>query len=307
MREDPRIDPPSLGLDVRSVLGIERSVYSAAPRLNISGFRELGINENTLRRQINNNYQGSLGLTWVRGAHVLKSGAQLRLNQFNVFNPGGDFTGNYNFNGELTSPNRTGGNPTNALADFLLGQIQSVAYELAQPPTGRRNYNLGLYVQDDWKLSRRLTLNLGLRYEYESPMWIAEDIYSRIDTKTARLLVARKNASRTLDIEGDTLNLAPRVGLAYALDDKTILRSAMGVFYGQIFSNLGGIVRYPGFTVRQSFPDLGVGIAQPFTLSQGHPLTAVQNLDDPFSVERIATPQNPLSGAAQFGEASPLP
>ena len=86
-----------------------------------------------------------------------------------------------------------------------------------------------------------------------------------------------------------------------------MIRSAFGVFYSQIFSNLGGIVLYPGFTVSQQFPDLGVGIAQPFRLSEGTPLVAVQNFDDPFFVERNASPSNPLNAGAQFGEINPMP
>ncbi len=306
-RNDPLIEPPSSGIDVRSVLGIQRAVGGATPRFNITGYRELGTNENTWRVQIDNNYHFAAALTWVKSAHVVKFGWQLRKNQFNVFNPGGLFMGRYSFNGEITSPNKSAGNPVHALADFLLGQIQTVQYELYQPITGRRNSNLAFYGQDDWKVTPRLTLNLGLRYEYESPMTIANDMYSRVDIQTGKLLVAGKNASPTLNLNGDKLNFGPRIGLAWSLDNKTVIRSAFGVFYSQIFSNLGGIVRYPGFTVAQTFPDLGVGIAQPFRLFEGHPLAAVQNLNDPFFVEREATPSNPLSPSAQFGEIDPLP
>ncbi|MGH9161353.1 MAG: TonB-dependent receptor domain-containing protein, partial [Vicinamibacteraceae bacterium] len=307
MRDDPRIDPRSAGIDVADVLGIQRSAFAGTPRMNISGFTGLGMNENTLRRQINNNYQASLALTWLRGSHALKGGTQLRFNQFNVFNPGANFAGIYSFTGELTSPTSSSGNAVNAMADFLLGQVKTGVYDLPQPMTGRRNYNVALYAQDDWRVTPRLTVNMGLRYEYESPMWVDNDIYSRLDPATGRLLVANQNASRTLDIEGDTLNVAPRIGMAYSLNDRTVLRSAFGIFYSQIFSNLGGIVLYPGFTVREEFSNLGVGIAQPFTVSQGHPLRAVQDLSDPFFVERNASPENPLSGGAQFGEVSPLP
>ncbi|MPY88372.1 MAG: TonB-dependent receptor plug domain-containing protein [Luteitalea sp.] len=307
LRDDPRIDPRSQGIDVQETLGIERSAFPGTPHLNISDFSDLGMDSNTLRRQINNNYQASMALTWVRGSHALKIGTQFRFNQFNVFNPGARFAGIYDFNGEITSPTSSSGNAVNAMADFLLGAVKTADYELPQPMTGRRNYNLGLYVQDDWKVTPKLTLNMGLRYEYESPMWVDNDIYSRLDPETGQLLVANQNASRTLDIDGDTLNLAPRIGLAYSLNDRTVLRSAFGIFYSQIFSNLGGIVLYPGFTVRENFSNLGTGIAQPFTLSQGHPLSAQQDLNDPFFVERNATPDNPLSGGAQFGEASPLP
>lgn len=306
-RQDPSIDPPTLGINVRDVFGIQRSVFDAAPRINVSGWASLGINENTYRRQIDNNYQGSASITWTTGSHTIKSGFQMRKNQFNVFNPGGAFTGIYNFNGELSSAQRAAGNPVHSLADFLQGYVQSANYDLAQPITGRRNSNLGIFFQDDWKATRKLTLNLGLRWEYETPMTMSNDIYSRVDIVTGKLLVANRNASRSLDLKAPKNNFAPRVGFAYSWDDKTVVRSAFGIFYSQIFSNLGGVVLYPGFTVSQQFPDLGVGVAQPFRLSEGHPLVAVQNFEDPFFVERNATLANPLNSGAQFGQIDPMP
>jgi len=277
MRDNPKIDPPSLGLNVPTVLGIERASSNVAPQFNLgSGWTTPGINANTYRRQINNNYQWAGSVTKIIGKHVIKSGAQLRFNQFNVYNPGSDFAGAYTFTGQITSSTRTA-NAVNTIADFLLGAVKSSVYAIPQPPTGRRNHNLGLFVQDDWKITSKLTLNLGLRYEYESPMTIANNMYSRLDPVSAKLLVAGKNASNTLNLEGDKLNFAPRVGFAYSVTKNTVVRSAFGMFYSQIFSNLGGIVPYPGFTVTQRFQDPGVGIAQPFRLSQGMPLTAVQS------------------------------
>ncbi|MGH9846657.1 MAG: TonB-dependent receptor domain-containing protein, partial [Blastocatellia bacterium] len=185
------------------------------------------------------------------------------------------------------------------------GQVKTASYELAQPLVGRRNYNLGFYVQDDWKVTSRLTLNLGLRWEYESPVVEVNDIYSRVDVTTGRLLVAGRNADRTLNLKADHNNFSPRVGFAYSLNDKTVIRSAFGIFYAGIFANLGGGVNFPGFTIQQNFANLGVGLAQPFTLSQGFPLVAVRT-NDPFVVERAATIDNPLAPTAQFEEISPL-
>ena len=306
-RNNPAIDPPSLGINVREVLGIQRYSFAATPVMNISGWTSMGINSNTYRRQIDNNYQGSFSITWTRGNHSVKTGFQLRKNQFNVFNPGGNFAGVYNFNGQLSSPLRSAGNPIHALADFLQGYVKTANYDLPQPMTGRRNSNFGAFVQDDWKFSRRLTVNAGLRYELETPMTMSNNIYSRVDPVSGRLLAAGKNATRSLNLEAAKLNLAPRVGLAYSRDEKTVVRSAFGVFFSQIFSNLGGVVLYPGFTVAQAFPDLGVGVAQPFRLTEGMPLIAVQDLNDPFIVERNASVTNPLAASAQFGEINPMP
>lgn len=311
-RNNSEIMPPSQGLDVGSVYGIQRAVGNASPAFVISGWTSYGLNSNTRRTQIDNNYQPSVSASKVWGNHLIKFGMDLRKNEFNVYNPGGSgnsgaFTGRYNFTGEITSASHTSGNPVSALADFLLGDIKTSAYALPQPITGRRNYNLGLFVQDDWKVLPKLTLNLGLRWEYESPMTMSNNIYSRVDPTTGEVLFAGANASDTLNLNAGRWNFAPRVGFAYSLNPKTVIRSGFGIFYSQIFSDLGGQVLYPGYTVTQSFSSLGTGVAQPFSLQQGMPLVAVQNLSNPQSILSQFGPSNPISASASFAQASPLP
>ncbi len=95
-----------------------------------------------------------------------------------------------------------------------MGDIKTGSYSLAQPLIGRRNYNIGLYVEDDWKVSRKLSLDLGLRWEYESPLTTANNEYSRVDPTTGEVLFAGKNASDTLNLTASKLNFAPRAGFA---------------------------------------------------------------------------------------------
>jgi hypothetical protein len=315
-RNDSEVIPPSLGINVPNVFGIQRSVGPAAPTFNLDGWttttQQWGLNSNTLRSQIDNNFQPSIAATQVWGKHLVKVGFDLRKDQFNIYNPGGTgnsgwFTGNYTFTGEITSSTHNGGNPINSLADFLLGDIKTSGYALPQPPAGRRNYNLGAYVQDDWKITTNLTLNLGLRYEYESPMTSSNKIYSRVDTATGQVLFADINASSALNLNASKLNFAPRVGFAYNVTPRTVIRSGFGVFYSQIFSDLGGQVLFPGYTISQSFGSLGTGIPQAFSLSQGMPLVALQNLQHPQSTLSQFGPTNPLSASASFAEARPLP
>jgi len=315
-RNNSEITPPSEGLNVPQVLGIARAIGPAAPTFNINGWttstQQYGLNSNTLRSQIDNNYQPSVSASKVWGNHLIKFGFDLRKDEFNIYNPGGTgnsgwFTGNYTFTGEITSATHTGGNPVNALADFLLGDVKTSGYALPQPPAGRRNYNLGAYVEDDWKVNPRLTLNLGLRYEYESPMTSSNNIYSRVNPVTGQVLFARINSSPSLGLSASRFNFAPRLGLAYSVTPKTVVRAGFGIFYSQIFSDLGAQVLFPGYTISQAFPNLGTGVPQPFSLSQGMPLIAVQNLKDPQSTLSQFTPSNPLSASASFAEAAPLP
>jgi len=292
-RNNSEIRPPSEGINVQQTLGIGSSYGIAAPEISITGYTQLGTNTNTQRTQIDNNYQYSLNNSKSVGNHLLQFGVQLRKNQFDDLNPTGDVNGIYNFNGEITNAKNSSGDAVDALADFLLGDIKTASYSLPQPLIGRRNYNLGLYIQDDWKIRPNLTLNLGLRWEYESPLYTANNDYSRVDPTSGQVLFAGKNGvSDTLNLAASKLNFGPRVGVAYSVDPKTVIRSGFGIFYAGIFSDLGGQVLFPGYTVVQSFNNLGTGIAQPFSLSQGMPSVVTNN------------PQNPQANIAQFGTAS---
>lgn len=311
-RNNATIIPPSLGINVQQVFGIATSIGPASPTFNLSGWSQYGLNSNTLRSQIDDNYEPSLSATKVLGNHLVKFGVELRKDEFNIYNPGGTgnsgwFTGNYTFDGSITSKSNTSGDAVNSLADFLLGDIKTSGYALPQPPAGRRNYNLGIFAQDDWKVTPKLTVNLGLRWEYESPMTSSNGVYSRIDPTTGVVLFPNINSSASLGLVAKKTNFAPRLGLAYSVNPKTVVRAGFGLFYSQIFSDLGAQVLFPGFTISQAFNNLGTGIAQPFSLSQGMPLIAVQNLNNPQSTLSQFNPSNPLSGPAEFGQINPLP
>lgn len=311
LRANQQRIPLNQNVDITGALGIGRpintGVAAVVPRINISNFRELGVGANATSTEITNTFQPQASASYVRGNNNLKFGFQLRKNQFNVFNAGGNYAGVYNITGNATAPTSGGGSPAvSAFADFLLGQVATATYSIPQPLTGRRNYNLGLFIQDDYKVSPRLTLNLGLRYEFETPIRVENDINSRLDERTGQLLVAGVNSSSTLGLETDRNNFAPRVGLAFSLNDETVLRAAYGIFYSQIFSNLGGNVSFPGFSLTRNFQGLGVGVSQPFTLSQGIPVDTLPNLADPLAVTRTASVNNPLGASAQFAETSPL-
>ena len=244
------------------------------------------------------------------GNHLIQFGFQLRKDQFDDLNPTADVNGSFTFDGSITNGKNSSGDPINALADFLLGDIKTGSYSLAQPLIGRRNYNLGLYLEDDWKISPKLTLNLGLRWEYESPITTANNEYSRVDPTTGAILFAGQNASGSLNLTASKLNFAPRAGLAYSLTPKTVIRSGFGIFYAGIFSDLGGQVLFPGYTVEQAFNNLGTGIPQPFNLSQGLPAVAADNVQNPqANIAQFHSAANPLTLTDYngFTEASPLP
>jgi outer membrane receptor protein involved in Fe transport len=86
-------------------------------------------------------------------------------------------------------------------------------------------------VQDDYKVTPKLTVNAGIRYEYESPMTIANGIYSRVDESTGLLLTSapgHANASPSLNINTGKVDFAPCIGLSCSVTSKTVVRAAFG-------------------------------------------------------------------------------
>ncbi len=304
-------NPPGAGFNAASALGIASLPLDQTPQITMSGYNNIGADGNTNQINITNTFSPYGTVTKTFGPHTFRFGASLRKNQFNSYNPSGSPQGSISFTGDVTSRG-AGGNATTALADFLTGSIKTASYQLPMPPTGRRNWNLGIFFEDDYKVTPKLTINAGLRYEYESPIKITGNIYSRFDPDTGFILRAGVNASASLNVQTPKANLSPRIGLAYSINDKTVLRAAFGTFYSTIFQNLGGQIAFPGYDQTQSYNNLGTGLRQPFSLSQGLPLTLTPDLTASFASIPQPTATNRLSnpyqiGGLSFDKLSPMP
>jgi hypothetical protein len=311
-------NPPGTGQNVSSTLGIASLPLNQTPQISAStsaqdsasnsfGFSNIGADTNTNQVNITNTYTPFGTVTKTFGPHTFKVGASLRKNQFNSYNPATSPEGLFTFDGSITN-HGAAGNPNTQIADLLLGKIKTTSYEQPQPPTGRRNSNFGIFAQDDWKVTPKLTLNLGLRYEYESALTIATNIYSRIDPNSGALWAAGLNGvSRSLNIATPKADVSPRIGLAYSIGERTVIRAAFGTFYGTIFQNLGGQLAYPGFDNTITTNNLGTGVAQPFSLSQGLTLAAPPNLQNPYAALVGSSASNPYSVAISFNNQSHMP
>jgi len=180
-----------------------------------------------------------------RGSHSLKFGFEYQLIDTQVQ----DFHPKYgvdNYSGFFSSPNY----PSTSGLSSLQQQIYSVAdlmfgarshYELNNYAVAhlRQRMYFG-YVQDDYKVNSRLTLNLGLRYEFATPQWERDNKLSNFNPVTGTMISARSGSlyDRAL-VHPDPYNFAPRVGFAYQVTPKTVIRSAYGVSY-VLFNRLGG-------------------------------------------------------------------
>ena len=169
-------------------------------------------------------------LTLVRGAHTFKLGGEIRWSQFNISQesaPRGQFT----FNGQFTH-NSLDDNSGSSLADMLLGLPirANISTVIAM---GNRQHVPALFAQDDWKVTRHLTLNLGLRYDYFSPIVEVNNRQSNFDYATGTLIQAATNGASRALVKGDKANFSPRIGFAFTPGDNanTVIRGAYGIFY----------------------------------------------------------------------------
>jgi outer membrane receptor protein involved in Fe transport len=201
---------------------------------------------------IDNIYQISDEMNWNRGRHNVAFGMDLRQTQFQL-QAGASPTGFFTFDGRYSG---------NSVADFLLGTMAAATTQPGISVTNSRSNSYNFFVQDDFKVSSRLTLNLGLRYEYEQPFYEIDGKEGYFDIKQQKLITrVPANYSKlqlpsskiTYDpgfrrgiYEPDYNNWAPRVGFAYRANDSTAVRGGYGVFYSKTQANeLNGKLNNP--------------------------------------------------------------
>ncbi|MDP2996768.1 MAG: TonB-dependent receptor [Bryobacterales bacterium] len=203
---------------------------------NISGFASLGPPANNPQFSDSQTRQITDDVLWTRGRHTVKFGGNLMFVQSphrQAFQSNGVFTFNGNFTRQ--SSNNTFGN---SYADFLLGIPSNSQLSTVAQGNQRRRIH-AVYLQDDFKLSDRFTLNVGLRYEYIGPWFEKYNHYSNFDIDVSRAdpklrLAAAGGIAERSTVRPDYNNLAPRIGFAFRFDNRTVIRSGYGIYYGGV-------------------------------------------------------------------------
>jgi outer membrane receptor protein involved in Fe transport len=205
------------------------------PSFAVTGFETFG-NTDSYTPELKNDYVYTYvgNLSWILGKHALRFGLQMLNNRLNEYQPQRGFgpRGGFTFTGGVTAL-KGGASSTsaNSFAQFLLGlpDSQGKSYQYLNPMTVHE-WQYGVYAQDQWEVSPKFTLTYGLRWEYFPIMTRAGQGIERYDfTSNNMILGGIDGQPSSAGSSASKTQFAPRVGLAYRLDKKTVLRAGYGI------------------------------------------------------------------------------
>ncbi|MGH9668227.1 MAG: TonB-dependent receptor domain-containing protein, partial [Bryobacteraceae bacterium] len=295
--------PLTKGFDLTS-LGFPSSITNGMfitqfPGVSVGGYSGLSIGPYS-NEAIARTYQYAADLTMLHGAHTMKAGFDFRMYTlyWKTINPmsisaGGSFSAG-------PDPKAATGNTGLGLADLLLGAA-NVSYPI-NPIYHNHHPYTAAYFQDEWHASDRLTLTLGIRYNLELPSTESRDQYVYLDlTSPSPLQVPGYNLTGGVGFAGvngvgrraqvaDTNNWDPRIGLAYRLDKKTVLRGGFGMFHDPYLST--------SEDVSQGFNRTTSNLA-----TQADTVTPLFNLANPFPQGLLQPTGNSLGLATLLGQS----
>jgi hypothetical protein len=286
--------PLNYGQNLSTAFGFKNAnideITSALTPMNPAGYASLGDATFIPLITTNKTLQISGSLTKTRGAHNVKMGAGLVARRFRQFQSA-SAVGTVAFTTALTDNGAgTGGN---SIASFLLGFPATVARTHTLFDPHYRTNEPSLFVQDDWRATRWLTLNAGLRYDIFTPLTEDTNHLSNIDLSTLKIIQAGVNGvSNTAGVNTDYSNVAPRFGFAATLPHAMVLRGGWGLSYfpGNYMSQ--ALLKNPPF----------VGTYGPVTSTGASGLVPNLRLSDGLPLPTPTDPINPagtIIGVAQ--------
>lgn len=295
----PRANNVNVVKDLGLGLPSDNPLYWGVPNIGITNIEGLGEESDAPFLNYDTTIQLLDNFSWTKGKHAFKFGGEIRRVRYNQL--GGVVTrGRFNFDGRFTQQPLLGATDrarTGApMADFLLGHMNNSEGQIGAPIANFRSNYTALYFQDTWKLTPKLTLNWGLRWENDQPFKDKHDSLVNIDFRWDNSIeptFVRLGAGDPFEGNppyplssaikyvrdgrfGDRINVndlndfAPRLGIAYQITSKTVLRTGFGIYFVRDIGNaVFDAVRNAPFTVRnnepaESFrPNLSFGV--PFT------------------------------------------
>ena len=226
--------------------GVTNPIIGSLPQIHIPGFQNLGGSPGWPSLQgpavV---YQGVDYVSYLHGNHAFKFGGEIRHNGVDVGAYGGSKgtikfgSGGVAFPGAPTTPAAS-----TPLEDFLAGFPSTASIQLGSPQRHLTTWNYALSAQDDWRITPKITLNAGLRYDYMTPLSEANDLLGNFDPSLGLLQVGKQISS---PYNPDHKDFGPRIGLAWDLTGKgtTVLRAGASIIFNTelpmfVFSNISG-------------------------------------------------------------------
>src|SRR5215469_4992691 len=198
----------------------------SAPMISPSGYVGLGNarSEPLIRRE--HMFENVANVSWEKGKHGFKFGVDIRqrLISETASPPGQSAFGRFTFTAGFTNnPSSTGGTG-DAIASMLLGFPSTTVRDFFIPGTAHvRTNEFNYYARDEWRVTDKLTLSLGIHYEINTPFTEDNNYWVNWNPSNAQLLIAGQNASSTANVNTDFSAIGPRVGIAYQYDRKTVI------------------------------------------------------------------------------------
>ena len=204
------------------------SFSTVLPTYDIVGLQQLGPPANANARFTTSVTQFIDNFSWTSGTHSLKAGMDLRFERLDVLQPSSP-TGNFQFTNTFSAGLSAAGTPVtntgNSFASFLLGQVTRFSIDAQLQVLKLRARVAEFFLQDDWHVSRRLSLNLGVRDTLNFPSTVAGDQGAVFNLQTQQLDYLGQNGFPTTARNLEKTNLGPRAGLAFKVTDSFVIRS----------------------------------------------------------------------------------
>jgi hypothetical protein len=299
------------GAGLAAKLGLTGVSDASFPTFTLPGYASLGGNVGRHQTPIRDT-QFLQAVSWFRGQHALKIGVEHRRGR-NSETRDRASSGAFGITPLITS--RPGELYTgDSFASFLLGEVNSASVNVSDPITSRAYY-WAFYAQDDWRVTPRLTLNLGLRWEAELPRRVDEDRQNSFDLQAINpvsgtpgiVTFSGRNGVPRQAFNTDRNNFGPRVGFAYRLPfaAETVIRGGGGVFYGSTVSNTIGDTATTGFSTSASYVVPQADFISAMQLRDGFPAFARPALHAGFGA--VAPRQRPYTAVGFFERERPTP
>jgi hypothetical protein len=243
------------------------------PTFQIGGYQQLGSPANTASDFNTSVTEVADSLTWVAGRHAVKMGFDFRWERLNVVQPSSP-AGLFQFTSLFTDQPGVAGTGS-SLASFLLGQVQTFSIDLQRQPIRNRAHVQEYFVQDDWKISGRLTIAPGLRYTLNFPSTEEHDQAAVFNLATQQMEYLGRDGVPRSARELHKLNFGPRLGVVDRVTDRDVLSAG----YGLVWIEQAGITTpftTPVFPFLQTVSQRTVDNINPaFVLAQGPSVTAI--------------------------------